>query len=225
MLDVYFPEVAKDFPTLIWIHGGSLKGGRKSLPKDLKERGFAVVPIEYRLTPKVKTPECIDDAAAATAWVFNNIERYGGNKSKIYIGGHSAGGYLLLMIGYDKSFLAKYGVDADSLKALISYSGQVITHFTNRAERGMARTQPLIDEYAPLYHVRADAPPTLLITGGRDIEMLGRYEENAYMWRMLQLVKHPETYLYELQGFNHGGMLTPAHGLAVKYIDSREKKK
>lgn len=224
-LDVYYPEGVKDFATMIWIHGGSLKGGKKELPAELKNRDFAVVAIEYRLTPKVKTPQCIDDAAAATAWVFNNIERFGGDKSKIYIGGHSAGGYLLMMIGYDKKYLAKYDIDADQIKALISYSGQMITHFTNRAERGMARTQPLIDEYAPLYFARADAPPTILITGGRDIEMLGRYEENAYMWRVLQMVKHPENYLYELQGFNHGGMMVPAHGLAIKYINSQKSTK
>jgi hypothetical protein len=34
---------------------------------------------------------------------------------------------------------------------------------------------------APLYHVRKDAPPLLLITGDRDLELLGRYQENAYL--------------------------------------------
>ena len=50
----------------------------------------------------------------------------------------------------------------------------------SRAELNhLLRTQPLLDEMAPLYHVRDDAPPLLLITGDRELEMLGRYEENA----------------------------------------------
>jgi hypothetical protein len=36
-----------------------------------------------------------------------------------------------------------------------------------------------------------------LICGDREREMLGRYEENAYMWRMLKLTGHPAAYLYE----------------------------
>lgn len=221
-IDVYYPEGAKDFPTLVWFHGGSLRGGKREIPKELMQCGFAIVAVDYRLTPKVKTPECIDDAAAATAWVFDNIERFGGSRSKIYLSGHSAGGYLVLMIGYDKKYLAKYGVDANRIAGIISYSGQAITHFTNRAERGIENTQAIIDEYAPIYHVRADAPPTVLITGDREMEMLGRYEENAYMWRMLQLVGHKDNVLYELDGFNHGGMKKPAHGITIRYFKEKE---
>lgn len=55
--------------------------------------------------------------------------------------------------------------------------------------------------------------------------MLGRYEENAYMWRMLKLAGHPDVTLYELDGFNHGGMKHPAEFLLLKYIRKREQGK
>ena len=42
------------------------------------------------------------DAAAAVAWVFNNIEDYGGRSELIFVSGHSAGGYLASMLGLDK---------------------------------------------------------------------------------------------------------------------------
>ena len=48
--------------------------------------------------------------------------------------------------------------------------------------------------------------------------MLGRYEENAYLWRMLQLVGHKNAYLYELDGFDHGTMYGPAHSILLEYI-------
>ena len=76
----------------------------------------------------------------------------------------------------------------------------------------------LIDDMAPLFHVRKNAPPLLLITGDRDLELLGRYEENAYLWRMMQVVGHPSTDLHELQGFNHGQMAGPAHELLLRFV-------
>ena len=89
---------------------------------------------------------------------------------------------------------------------------------TVRAERGIGDQQPIVDDLAPLFHVRNDAPPVLLITGDRELEMLGRYEENAYFWRLLQVVKHPHATLYELDGYNHGQMAGPAHPLLLQFV-------
>ncbi len=217
-LDVYYPTQVKEFPTVVWFHGGGLTGGERSVPDALKEKGIAVVAVNYRLSPKVKSPAYVDDAAAAVAWTFKNVEKYGGSRRKIFVSGHSAGGYLTSMIGLDKHWLAAYGIDADEIAGLIPYSGHAITHFTVRAERGIDGKQPVVDEMAPLFHVRKDAPPLLLITGDRELEMLGRYEENAYLWRMMQLVEHPDTTLYELDGYNHGQMPEGAHPLLLRFI-------
>jgi len=40
-------------------------------------------------------------------------------------------------------------------------------------ERGISDNQPMVDEYAPLWHVRPDAPPLHLISMDRELEMLG----------------------------------------------------
>ena len=126
---------------------------------------MVVVGVEYRLSPHVKTMEIVDDAAAAVAWVFDNIGKYGGDTSSIYIAGHSAGGYLVDMVGLDKKLLARYGKDADKLAGIIPFSGQVITHFETRNQRGLKPLQPTIDETAPLYHVRNDCAPILILSG------------------------------------------------------------
>lgn len=227
-LDVYYPTDRKDFPTVIWFHGGGLTGGDRELPKELQEQGLAIVGVSYRLCDNktdttVTTVDCVDDAAAATAWVVNNIERFGGDPKQIYLAGHSAGGYLVMMITLDKSRLAKYGVDPDkAIKAVIPFSGQAITHFQNRRDRGMGDLNPLIDENAPLYYVRGDCPPILLICGQRERELFGRYEENAYLWRMFQLHKHPDAQLLEVDGFDHGSMSRPAHLILLEYILNRK---
>lgn len=228
-LDIYFPENQKDFATIIWFHGGGLTKGEKKIPKALMNKGFAVVGVEYRLSPKVSAPSYIEDAAAAVSWVFKNIEKYGGNKKLIFISGHSAGAYLGTIITMDKSYLAKYNIDPMEIAGLISFSGQVITHFTIRKEQGIKSTQPSIDKYAPINFVRAETPPILLITGDREMELLGRYEENAYFLRMMKLNNNNKIRLYELQGFDHSGMAEPAFPLLINEVETvskniREKK-
>ena len=217
-LDFYYPKNIKNYPTIVWIHGGGMSHGEKQLPKTLMDKGYAIVGVEYRLSPKVNAPAYIEDAAAAVAWVFKNIEKYGGSTKLIFLSGHSAGGYLDLMVTLDKSYLAKYNIDANSIAACIPFSGEAITHYTIRKEMGIKNTQPIIDKYAPLYFVRADAPPLMLITGDREKELLGRYEETAYLWRMMKLVGHTRTTITELQGFDHGGMAKPAYPLLLKGV-------
>ncbi|MHC5165782.1 MAG: alpha/beta hydrolase [Planctomycetota bacterium] len=218
-LDVYYPVDQKGYATVVWFHGGGLTGGERFVPIELQQQGLAVVAVNYRLSPKVNCPTYIDDAAAAVAWTFKHIAEYGGDPDKIFVSGHSAGGYLTSMVGLDKRWLAKYDVDADDIAGLIPFSGHTITHFTVRKERGIPETQPIIDEFAPLYHVRPDAPPLVLITGDRELEILGRYEENAYLMRMMKVVGHEQTVIYELQGFDHGGMVPPAHSILLKHIN------
>ena len=223
-LDVYCPAGSKNFATVVWFHGGGLKGGNRKIPKELKNKGIAVVSVNYRLHPKVKSPAYVEDAAAAVAWTFQHIEEYGGSRQRIFVSGHSAGGYLTSMVGLDKRWLKAHQIDADDIAGLIPFSGHTITHFTVRKERGIPEEQPVIDDMAPLYHVRKEAPPLLLITGDRELELLGRYEENAYLWRMMQVAGHTETQLYELDGHDHGQMVAPAHPLMLRFIQKVLKK-
>lgn len=217
-LDICYDKSKKNSPVVVWYHGGGLTSGQKEIPGLLKKQGFVVVGVNYRLLPKVKIDECLDDCAAALAWVFQNISQYGGDAKKIFVSGHSAGGYITTMLGLDKTWLSRYGVDANNIAGLIPFSGQMISHFAYRKMNGIDNLQPTIDKYAPLYHVRKDAAPLVLITGDRNIELFSRYEENAYMWRMMNLIGRPDTQLYELGGYGHGAMAQPAFHILIQTI-------
>jgi acetyl esterase/lipase len=219
-VDIHHPKT-KGFATVVWFHGGGLTGGSRGIPDGLKDKGIAIVAAGYRLNPDVKSPTYIEDAAAAVAWTVKNIGKYGGDPNKIFVSGHSAGGYLSAMIGLDKRWLAPHGIDPDTLAGLIPLSPQAITHYTIRKERGIADTKVVVDDLAPINHVRPDAPPILLVTGDRELELLGRYEENAYFWRMFKVVGHKDVQLKELQGFNHGNMGDAALPLVVEFVRKR----
>lgn len=218
-LDIAYEKGAEDRPVIVWFHGGGLTSGWRHIPETLLRDGAVVVAVGYRFVTEVSIEETLDDAAASVAWVLANIENYGGDLSKVYLAGHSAGGYIVNMLGLNKEYLVKYEIDPDTqIKALVPYSGQVITHFAHRAKHGVREMTPTIDEFAPLFYVRGDAAPMLVISGDREMELYGRYEENAYFVRMLRLNGHKNVTFYEVDGFNHVDMADPAHLLLLKYI-------
>lgn len=212
VLDIYYPETDKGFATLVWFHGGGLETGNKDLLDGFRRQGFAVVSVNYRLFPQCKCPDYIDDAAMAVAWTFENVGKYGGDKNQIYVSGHSAGGYLTLMVALAKEYMKKYGADADKIAKAYPVSGQTVTHNTIRKERGLPDSLPVIDEYAPMTHAGRGGSPLVLISGDRNLEMLARYEENAHLQALLKNFGH-DSVLYEMQGFNHGTVVDPASAL------------
>ncbi len=204
-LDIYHPDNRPGFATVIWFHGGGLTGGKRSFPL-LKEKGIALVIPSYRLSPKAELPAFLEDAAAATAWVLRHIAERGGDPKRVFISGHSAGGYLAAMVGMDPRWLAAHGLSPNDLAGIIPVSAQVTTHFTVKQLRGDTGPEfrPIIDEYAPLYHAAKNLPPICLIVGDRKIEYKNRVEENDLLVTSLRNLGHPAVEFHEMGGLDHG---------------------
>lgn len=209
-LDLYVPQHAKGFKTLVWIHGGGLEIGNKEIPDELKASGIAVVAPNYRLAPRAKCPDYIRDVAAAVKWAVDHIAEYGGNPSQVYVAGHSAGGYLTLMLAMDKSYLAEYGIDADSIKGFFPVSGQGATPIAVKKEFHIPASTPTVNQYAPLSHVRKLGTKLVIYTGDRRLEQISRFEENLYLKSALEGIGNATIPLYELNGFNHVSVMSPA---------------
>lgn len=221
VLDVYFPTNKPGFATIIWFHGGGLVTGHKVFPSWLKNKEFALVGVDYRLAPQAKLPEFLEDAGAATAWVFRNIAARGGDPKKIFISGHSAGAYLAAMVGMDPRWLAPYGISNRQLAGIIPLSGQMTTHNQIKKMRGDTTSEfrEVIDEYAPLYYASRDLPPICLVTGDSRLDIKNRMEENALLAASLRSQKHPFVEFYELQGMNHGTSKLGAWLLVPGFIE------
>ncbi|MGC1121861.1 MAG: alpha/beta hydrolase [Candidatus Methanofastidiosia archaeon] len=103
-LDLYLPS-KKGFPTVLFIHGGAWSMGGKEVHRPLGvtlvQKGIATAVINHRLSPTVKHPEHLKDAARAVLWVYNTISTYGGDKNRIFLLGHSSGGHLASLLALD----------------------------------------------------------------------------------------------------------------------------
>jgi acetyl esterase/lipase len=204
-LDLYVPEGARDFPVIVWFHGGGLTAGDKAredhveIATSLAARGIAVAAVNYRLSPHISFPAYVDDAAASVAWALEHIEDYGGDAEKVFVSGHSAGGYLVAMVGVDDRYLAAYDHGLDELAGMIPISGQMIVHETVRSERGLPTSRPIVDAAAPVFNVRADAPPFLAIAGSQDLP--ARSAENRYFIEALKSVAHSDAAFIEFEDF------------------------
>lgn len=217
--DVYYPVGAKGADVVVWFHGGGLVGGQKEIPAELRGKGICVVAANYRLSPVARHPAYIEDAAAAVAWAKENIAKYGGDPAKIIVAGHSAGGYLALMLALDETYLGRYGIDPAGLKAFWPVSGQSVTHNAIRAEMGLSEIVPYIDRYAPLYHIKAHTAPITLVCGQPELELPQRVAENYFLYQALLSTGNRSVKYYSMPGFDHGTCVPPALQLLVQEIN------
>ena len=209
-LDLTVPVGGKGFATYVWFYGGGLKNGAKDLRSEycaeirqsLAQAGVAVVTPDYRLSPKVKYPAYVDDAAAAFAWTVKHIAEHGGDPRKVFIGGHSAGATLALLVGMDADRLKPHGLTLGSVAGIAQVSAQVLTHYTIREERGQSRYAITSDEAAPAFYIRKTLPPILTIYAQHD--MLSRAEENMFFVTTLKAAGHAENYSLRVDDRDHG---------------------
>ncbi len=219
-LDLYVPENVKDFPTVIFIHGGGLTGGEKNQPGfDLSK--MAVASINYRISgSRAECPDYIYDAAAATAWVLKNIAQYGGDPKKVCIAGVSAGGYLAAMLALAPEYLNCYGVQPEAIANYYLVSGQMTTHYTvvnEQQRKDPSVPNMLIDKYSPLLRVRPSAPPITFIVGDPNCDWPARVEENMFMAAHLKRVhNNSNVRFYSYSQVDHAGITAPA----VKFINN-----
>lgn len=233
---LWLPENASAFPVLLWAHGGGLGGGCAADPvqqeafRSLLDAGIALAFYGYRLFPRAKHPEYLDDTAAAFAWLHKKIGEHGGDNRRIFLGGHSAGGYLAAQTGVDWQYLAAYGLSGENVAGVIPMAGQTVTHHAIRETRGVVGYRAMIDADAPCWHVRADAPAYLCITA--DDDMPNRSAENRFFVDLLKTAGHKDAVFHEIPQRDHGTVCwnvrepnDPAQQLMREFIVTRRSRR
>jgi acetyl esterase/lipase len=114
VLDIHSPQDAKNLPVVFWIHGGGWQTGDKSQvqikPKAFNDKGFVFVSTNYRLLPEVDMGTIIRDVAKAIRWTHDHIAEHGGDPTRLFVMGHSAGAQLAAIVCTDDRYLKAEGL-------------------------------------------------------------------------------------------------------------------
>lgn len=194
-------------PVLLWFHGGGLEGGSPEDSEPLRwlcGQGVLIIAAKYRLYPHVRYPDFLTDAAAAFFWARCNAARFGGDPARIYCGGHSAGGYLCTQLVLDPAHLAAHGLSSADVAGVMPISGQMVTHHAVRNERGISGYKAVVDEAAPIWHIRPGLPRFLNVWGDCDIENRGA--ENIFFALLMRQAGN-DCADYEIPDRDHGTVL------------------
>jgi len=183
-LDVYAPAPAcANAPVVVFFYGGGWEDGDRGMYRfvgaALAKRGVVVVIPDYRRYPEVRFPAFMDDAAAAVAWSHNHIARYGGDPSRMFLMGHSAGAHIATLLALDTHYLDDAGVDPGVITGVIGLSGPYdFLPLTDPVLQAIFGPEKTWATSQPINYVTRTAPPMLLATGTADRTVYPRNTEH-----------------------------------------------
>jgi acetyl esterase/lipase len=129
-LDVYAPVPAappSGWPTVVFFYGGAWTSGERGdyrfVGEALASRGVLVLVADYRLYPEARYPAFLEDSARALAWGIEHARSLGGDPRRLFVMGHSAGGYNAAMLALDPRWLAATGHSPAELAGWIGLAG------------------------------------------------------------------------------------------------------
>ena len=184
-LDLYLPKGKKDFPMMMFVHGGTWKSGNKDLYTPLGENfakeGIGTVIINYRLSDgkgTIKHPDHIHDVAKAFAWVKENAGKYGGDKDKLFVSGHSAGGHLVALLATDESYLKAEKCTMKDIHGVMAISGvYTISSILPAFHDPFSKDERICKAASPINHVDGKHPPFLIAYGSKDFPFMDQMAE------------------------------------------------
>ena len=164
----------------MFIHGGGWTTGYKEwnnfMAPSLLANNIIFVTVGYRLAPIDLFPAGLNDCVDAVTWVYKNIEKYGGDTSQIYLGGHSAGGHYASLISVSNEWQEQANVPLDVIRGCVPVSGVFLfgegsgltqhPRFLGKEGNGMAR------KASPILFVNKPTPKFFISYGDSDFPHL-----------------------------------------------------
>src|SRR5690349_20180530 len=152
LLDVFTPEAGStERPVLIFVHGGGFVRGDKRGPNGSPfydnimlwavKNGFVGVNVTYRLAPASPWPAGAEDLGLAVEWVAQNIGARGGEASRVFLMGHSAGAvHVANYVSHPQFFKVKDGGVAGAI--MVSGIYQLSAESISEGEKAYFGTDP-----------------------------------------------------------------------------------
>jgi len=202
-IDLYLPaEKTKKSPVLLFLHGGGFQEGDRShygfIAAPYAEHGIITAIAGYRLTSDGYVyPSATEDVKNSIAWLFENIESYGGDKSAIYVSGHSAGAILAAEIGVDLTWLQERGIPLETIRGIVSVSGRY--DFLKMEYDEYLPTRELKIKASAIHNIRKPAPEFILSYG--TTEDLYIQPSNDFYHQLV--ANHVDARIIEISNGNH----------------------
>ena len=210
-LDVYRPRDAGDspMPVVVFFYGGGWEDGQRAdykfVAEALTSKDMVVVIPDYRVYPDAVFPTFIEDAAKAVRWTKDHAADFGGDPSRLFLAGHSAGAHIAAMLALDAHYLKAEQLTPADLTGVIGLSGPY-----DFLPLKSARLKQIFGPEAewpksqPINFVHGDNPPMLLLTGEDDGTVWPR---NTYRLAKKIEASHGEVEVGSYPGWGHADMV------------------
>jgi acetyl esterase/lipase len=178
-LDLYVPDGLKSpAPVLLFFYGGTWQSGTKdyylALGQAFASKGIVVAIADYRLYPQVKYPAFVEDGAMAFHYLRDSVAKYGGDPSRVFLAGHSAGAYIAVMLASNPRYLAEVHENLQSIRGVIGIAGPYDFLPLNDMNLVAVFGGPNREETQPINYIDGRKPPMLLVAGSADTTVLPR---------------------------------------------------
>jgi len=182
-LDIYVPDgLTEPAGVIVFYYGGSWKMGKKEdylfAGQAFASKGYVTVIADYRLYPEVYFPDFMHDSAQALVWVHNHIADYGGDAKKLFVVGHSAGGYIAVMLATNDAYIKEADGKPSWISGAIGIAGpyDFLPITDPIVKKVFSREAP--EKTQPITFVKPGLPPMLLLWGDADEEVWGHNSKN-----------------------------------------------
>ena len=171
--DLYLPKaVTQPAPVVLFFYGGAFRAGRKEeyrvVGEALASKGIITAVADYRIFPEGHFPDFLEDGAHALAAVHARVGQFGGDPSRVFLCGHSAGAYISVMLASDPAYLKAVNADLSFIRGVIAIAGRyhelpLGDSIAYEIFRGPARA-----ETRPATYIDGKRPPVLFLAGAHD---------------------------------------------------------
>jgi len=165
-----------------------------------------VIP-SYRFIPRYFYPDQREDVQHALSWVYQNIESYGGDPERIYISGHSAGGYLAALEATKSDWLKRFSLPVDLIKGCVPISApydMILVAEVTPESPVLAEffRETDLKEASPIFNIKNILPEFLVAVGSLEKSpTLGTKSSEDFVKKIQD--KGGQAELLVLDGMNH----------------------
>jgi arylformamidase len=207
-VDVYRTKKnPENAPINVYVHGGAWRNGRSAdfafLSEMIVDAGAHSVIVDFNNIDDVggNLMTMASQVRSAVAWVYNNAQKFGGDKNRLYLTGHSSGGHLTSTI-VTCDWQRDFGLPKDIVKGAMLASGmyELTPVRLSKRSKYVAFTDAIVDELSAMRHIDRLNCPIVVAHGTQETPEFQRQARDFAA--AVKAAGKPITFIVA-EGYNH----------------------